>query len=989
MRTSSHRRVPIGVISLLIGISVAVGFFSDSGSSQAIGNFNASTTQSLCAFTGQFLQTTCTESAGDLSASNASQITTKLTIPVDQMNFSNITYFTAPGAIVASGASTPVGAGMGILFSPTKLGLVGGPCNNSVDLVFLLMNSSVDNGNTGGTAADYQAKQVYPLPNTGTRSGGEGVLEPVGDDDNWNIHAASPSGGFIGTASGGSNSTLVDGDATYGVNELQNMMVHITKGAAAGQARNISSNTATTLTVAPDWTTTNPGATSEYMIVDDGNDADDTNKVPSHVDRYPSYFNKMFDPDRVGDINDDGDEYDTVSGVAENPGATGPANGQAGDYGTVKPIKPLARYSSFLIVTGLAVVVDFVVFDKVGNGGADDDLSAFEASNPLADLADPNLGYPAVTTLQDPTAPTAPSDITDFCSGLAVTTFLSGTSLDNACTGAVTACANDDTTCGESEANQCGASNARNAGINSSPDPCTRGVDDDLSDAAEDHGANGGIGFVNDGCPRAGFADEGPGADCADAADDDTDGRINDGCVKVGNDSEDWVAGGPQDTTGCDFDTNEEGCTRYTNPATTGTHYYYAFHQSLRDADADGLENSLDTCPYTNTGDSTGAGYNPRDAVGGGVNPDDVDEDLLPGGGGNGGCDPVPGTAAAGLNQDGDSLGGKGWQNSGDNCPRAANDNAKDNESNLRYTDAAPRGGPKSDGIGDVCDTVPDGSTNGPDKSDGHFHTTLSLVAKCIGLTDTDGDGYCDTTEDLLGSCKSDAGTDCPTPASTGCTVNGTALCFVNGTLAVDSKPEHSSLVRFFPVAHSGSGTAPPGPEPVQLCNDGADNDKDSFIDLLEPDRTGNDPGPTGLGFTAPDCMPILSSPDTDSDGFSDEAEVYMGTDALGRCELPDISPSTDWPADIASTGAFSRNKINVEDLGKFVAPVRRLNSIPGDGKYDKRWDLVPGTTFGANWINSGDMGNMLVFKPTMDPYSGAKAYNHASTCTAHPVFGD
>src|SRR3990172_5876868 len=37
---------------------------------------------------------------------------------------------------------------------------------------------------------------------------------------------------------------------------------------------------------------------------------------------------------------------------------------------------------------------------------------------------------------------------------------------------------------------------------------CDNAVDDDGSDAGEDHAANGGIGFVNDGCPAVGIVVE-------------------------------------------------------------------------------------------------------------------------------------------------------------------------------------------------------------------------------------------------------------------------------------------------------------------------------------------------------------------------------------------------------------------------------------------------------------------------------------------------
>ena len=143
-----------------------------------------------------------------------------------------------------------------------------------------------------------------------------------------------------------------------------------------------------------------------------------------------------------------------------------------------------------------------------------------------------------------------------------------------------------------------------------------------------------------------------------------------------------------------------------------------------------------------------------------------------------------------------------------------------------------------------------------------------------------------------------------------------------------------------------------------------------------------------GAGGTAP--ARATQAVDSDGDGFSDDVEAYLGTDPLRRCGVGQtLWPSTAWPADLADETSFSTDKINIMDLVRFLVPVRRLNSIPGDGRYDKRWDLVPGTFYGTNWINAMDMGWVLIVRPPMDPYNGARAYNNANTCTAHPIYGD
>ncbi|TMC00287.1 MAG: hypothetical protein E6J42_01275 [Chloroflexi bacterium] len=78
------------------------------------------------------------------------------------------------------------------------------------------------------------------------------------------------------------------------------------------------------------------------------------------------------------------------------------------------------------------------------------------------------------------------------------------------------------------------------------------------------------------------------------------------------------------------------GKDRYRNPGTAGTYLWINFNQSLRDADQDGYENQLDTCPYTpNT-------ENPR--VTSGPDADGLDSS----------CDPTPSSNTNAGNHDGD-----------------------------------------------------------------------------------------------------------------------------------------------------------------------------------------------------------------------------------------------------------------------------------------------------------------------------------------------
>jgi len=67
-----------------------------------------------------------------------------------------------------------------------------------------------------------------------------------------------------GTATAGAASTLTDSGAAFGT--LTNYHVRITGGTGSGQWRRISSNTATVLTITPNWET-NPSTDSTYQVV--------------------------------------------------------------------------------------------------------------------------------------------------------------------------------------------------------------------------------------------------------------------------------------------------------------------------------------------------------------------------------------------------------------------------------------------------------------------------------------------------------------------------------------------------------------------------------------------------------------------------------------------------------------------------------------------------------------------------------------------------
>jgi len=84
-------------------------------------------------------------------------------------------------------------------------------------------------------------------------------------------------------------------------------------------------------------------------------------------------------------------------------------------------IQPVARYYAQNLVAGTETFLNFVVFEP-------------GAALPRTPVLDPVLGYPTVVFLNDPTTPSQPIVITDFCTPLSTTTTLFGVSGDNSAT---------------------------------------------------------------------------------------------------------------------------------------------------------------------------------------------------------------------------------------------------------------------------------------------------------------------------------------------------------------------------------------------------------------------------------------------------------------------------------------------------------------------------------------------------------------------------
>lgn len=285
------------------------------------------------------------------------------------------------------------------------------------------------------------------------------------------------------------------------------------------------------------------------------------------------------------------------------------------------PQQPIRRSAGVTVVAGTDVLLQFLIYEP--GTFVDEDIPS-----------DPELGYPSVTLLQsagDPEPDPEPQSITDFCTPLTSSNTFYAISKDNACT--------DDVPVDELDP-ICEANGAFFIDC------------DDFIDSDGDQ-------IANDGCPTIG--DE-PETDCEDELDNDFDGWANDGCPAI-DEAEESTPTEP----------NEGGQVLFHNPE-AGTYEFTVIARGLPDADGDGYENYLDTCPFDpNVGE-------PR--IGG---DGDVDEDGL-----DAACDPNDLV----LNSDQDL---DGYSNRYDNCELVANGENEDNQADE-----------DDDDIGDACDPNPD-----------------------------------------------------------------------------------------------------------------------------------------------------------------------------------------------------------------------------------------------------------------------------------------
>jgi hypothetical protein len=175
---------------------------------------------------------------------------------------------------------------------------------------------------------------------------------------------------------------------------------------------------------------------------------------------------------------------------------------------------------------------------------------------------------------------------------------------------------------------------------------------------------------------------------------------------------------------------------------------------------------------------------------------------------------------------------------------------------------------------------------------------------------------------------------------------------------------------------------------PDGVLGSGEDQDHDGILDpgedtyVSEGILTSDDSVRTYEDFDAifnTDGCHDSPDDDSDADGYTDEAEILsIGTNASKPCGL------SGWPSNLYDLGT-SVNRLDIQDLLSFVAPIRRLNTTPGDDGFSPRWDLRPGAEGGlSNYITIQDLLALLGGTTGSPPmFNGDRAFNR--TCPFQP----
>ena len=139
-------------------------------------------------------------------------------------------------------------------------------------------------------------------------------------------------------------------------------------------------------------------------------------------------------------------------------------------------------------------------------------------------------------------------------------------------------------------------------------------------------------------------------------------------------------------------------------------------------------------------------------------------------------------------------------------------------------------------------------------------------------------------------------------------------------------------------------------------------------------DTPGDDDGDGQFNEALP---PGAAAHDCDRDGYKGSVESNVTTSDQDPCG------GTGWPSDLVP-GGIQSNTLNIEDLGSFIVPVRRLGTSSGDPGFDVRWDLVPGRTVGET-INIQDVGATVLGVSAYPPMFGGATRAFGKTCPYVP----
>ena len=115
--------------------------------------------------------------------------------------------------------------------------------------------------------------------------------------------------------------------------------------------------------------------------------------------------------------------------------------------------------------------------------------------------------------------------------------------------------------------------------------------------------------------------------------------------------------------------------------------------------------------------------------------------------------------------------------------------------------------------------------------------------------------------------------------------------------------------------------------------------------------------------------------------GSFSEAQFKIGTNSKDPCG------NDGWPSDLDQQ-PLSFNELDIFDITSFIAPLRRLDTLPTSPAYSTRWDLAPGPTAPfANFINIIDLTTLLsgaAGSPAYPPmFGGLRAFGR--TCPFPP----